>query len=96
LTAYRGFGPVDGRLLVLFWHLADRFGRVDGDAVVVPLALSHGTLAELVAARRPSVSKALQDLAARDLLTREPGDRWVLRSRGALHPMSTSTARARR
>ena len=70
---------IDGRLLLLFWHLADRFGRVDGERVVVPLALSHSTLGELVFARRPSVTKALHDLAARGLLVREEGDSWVLR-----------------
>ncbi len=69
---------IDGRLLVLFWHLADRFGRVEHDHIVVPLALSHSTLAELVFARRPSVSKALHDLAERRLLVREANDRWVL------------------
>src|SRR5215218_5369702 len=30
---------VDRRLKALFWHLAERWGRVSGDGVVVPLAL---------------------------------------------------------
>lgn len=54
---------VDARLLVLFWHLADRFGRVERDGVVVvPLRLAHRTLADLVAAARPTVSSALRRL----------------------------------
>ncbi|HEV3000895.1 MAG TPA: helix-turn-helix domain-containing protein [Solirubrobacteraceae bacterium] len=70
---------VDARLLVLFWHLADRFGSVERDGVVVSLPLSHATLAQLVFARRPTVTRALQDLAARGVLSRAPGGRWVLR-----------------
>ena len=44
------------RLLVLFWHLADRFGRVSTEGTIVPLRLSHSDIAELVGSQRPSVS----------------------------------------
>lgn len=54
---------VDVRLHMLFWHLASRFGRVRGDGVIVPLRLTHNVLAELVAARRPTVTTALSMLA---------------------------------
>lgn len=54
---------VDIRLHMLFWHLASRFGRVRGDGVIVPLRLTHAVLAELVAARRPTVTSALSVLA---------------------------------
>jgi CRP/FNR family transcriptional regulator, cyclic AMP receptor protein len=50
---------VDRRLKALFWHLAERWGRVSGDGVVVPLALTHRILGQLVGARRPTVSTAL-------------------------------------
>ena len=50
---------VDRRLLALFWHLAERWGRVTGDGVLVPLTLSHRMLSQLVGARRPTVSTAL-------------------------------------
>jgi CRP/FNR family transcriptional regulator, cyclic AMP receptor protein len=53
---------VDTRLHMLLWHLASRFGRVRGDGVIVPLRLTHAMLAELVAARRPTVSSALSSL----------------------------------
>src|SRR3954447_25467608 len=56
---------VDRRLKALLWHLAERWGRVSGDGVIVPLALSHRTLAQLVGARRPTVSCAVSELARR-------------------------------
>lgn len=70
---------VEERLLVLFSHLADRFGRVGPDGVLVPLRLSHNTLAELVYARRPSVTTALNRLSARGLLVRDRARGYVLR-----------------
>ena len=50
---------VDTRLLAFFWHLADRFGKVTADGVLVPLPLTHRQLALLVGAQRPSVTSAL-------------------------------------
>ena len=50
---------VDRRLKALLWHLAERWGRVSGDGVIVPLALTHRILGQLVGARRPTVSTAL-------------------------------------
>jgi hypothetical protein len=44
---------VDRRLLALFWHLAERWGKMSRDGVVVPLALTHRILGQLVGARRP-------------------------------------------
>lgn len=68
---------VDGRLLLLFWRLADRWGRVTPDGIVVPLRLTHETIAALVAARRPSVTSALGRLSHKELLVRvEAG--WLL------------------
>ena len=70
---------VDRRLKALFWHLAERWGRVSGDGVVVPLALTHRILGQLVGARRPTVSTALADLADREELQRRPDGSWLLR-----------------
>ena len=56
---------VERRLKALFWHLAERWGRVSGDGVIVPLALTHRILGQLVGARRPTVSTALSELAER-------------------------------
>ncbi|HEX2084475.1 MAG TPA: Crp/Fnr family transcriptional regulator [Solirubrobacteraceae bacterium] len=69
---------IESRLIVLFWHLADRFGRVDAEGVVVPLRLSHETLAELVFAQRQSVTRSLSSLADRGLLHRRRWGTWVL------------------
>ena len=70
---------VDRRLTALFWHLAERWGRVSGDGVIVPLALTHRILGQLVGARRPTVSTALSELAEREELTRRPDGSWLLR-----------------
>lgn len=69
---------IETRLTMLFWHLADRFGHVSGEWVDVPVPLTHSTLAELVAARRPSVTTALSHLYERGVIQRaERG--WRLR-----------------
>jgi len=70
---------VDRRLKALFWHLAERWGRVTGDGVVVPLALTHRILGQLVGARRPTVSTALSELSDRAELVRRPDGAWLLR-----------------
>jgi CRP/FNR family cyclic AMP-dependent transcriptional regulator len=70
---------VDRRLKALFWHLAERWGRVSADGVVVPLALTHRILGQLVGARRPTVSTALSELAEREELVRRPDGSWLLR-----------------
>jgi CRP/FNR family transcriptional regulator, cyclic AMP receptor protein len=68
---------VDVRLHMLLWHLAGRWGRVRGDGTVLPVRLTHNVLAELVAARRPTVTSALSDLAKRGLV-RSSDDGWLL------------------
>jgi CRP/FNR family transcriptional regulator, cyclic AMP receptor protein len=70
---------VDRRLKALFWHLAERWGRVGGEGVVIPLALTHRILGQLVGARRPTVSTALSELAERDELVRRADGSWLLR-----------------
>jgi CRP/FNR family transcriptional regulator, cyclic AMP receptor protein len=69
---------VDRRLLALFWHLAERWGRVSRDGIVVPLALSHRLIGELVGARRPTVSTALAELARGGQLVRREDGTWLL------------------
>jgi CRP/FNR family cyclic AMP-dependent transcriptional regulator len=69
---------IDMRLLALFWHLADRWGRVGTDGVVVPLRLPHRTLARLVGAQRPSVTTALGTLSEAGRLTRRSDGSWLL------------------
>jgi hypothetical protein len=83
---------VDRRLLNLFWHLAERWGRVSGEGVVVPLALPHRQLASLVGARRPTVSTVLARLAAEGTVTRRADGSWLLRGEPVGHP-TPATAR---
>lgn len=69
---------VDVRLRMLFWHLAGRWGRVRSDGVNLPLTLTHNVLADLAAARRPTVTSALSELAKQDLVNQQD-DGWLLR-----------------
>jgi len=73
---------VDQRLLALFWHLAERWGRVGRDGIVVHLALTHETLGRMVGARRPTVSLALKELATAGTVVRRLDGAWVLRRDG--------------
>jgi CRP/FNR family transcriptional regulator, cyclic AMP receptor protein len=57
------------RLQIVLWELADRFGYVDGDGVVVPLRLSHQLIAEFVSARREVVSRRLAELRVLGVVT---------------------------
>ena len=69
---------LSARLHFVFWHLADRFGRVKSEGVVLPLQLSHELLAQLVGAQRPPVSRALKELARAGLVVRRPDGSWWL------------------
>jgi CRP/FNR family transcriptional regulator, cyclic AMP receptor protein len=66
------------RLLLYFWLLAERWGTVRSDGVLVKLPLTHAVLAMLVGTQRPTVSTALQHLKRSGLLIRERPDRWLL------------------
>ena len=76
---------VETRLLVQFWHLAERWGRVTREGIVIDLPLTHELLAKLVGAARPSVTTALGGLADRGLVARD-GRAWVL-SHESLHSL---------
>jgi CRP/FNR family cyclic AMP-dependent transcriptional regulator len=69
---------VNTRLLMLLWHLADRWGRVRSEGVVLPLHLTHAVLADLVAARRPTVTSALTELGRQEIVEPQPRG-WLLR-----------------
>ena len=68
---------VDVRILVILWHFADRWGRVRREGVFVPVALTHEMLANVVGARRPSVTSALSRLRSRRLVSQRR-DGWLL------------------
>jgi CRP/FNR family cyclic AMP-dependent transcriptional regulator len=80
--AIRCLTRVDVRVLVLFWHLADRWGRVERDGVHVPMRLTHETLGRLIAVRRPSVTASLTRLRDQGYVERRPDRTWLLHSDG--------------
>lgn len=65
------YPQVRNRLLLLFSHLADRWGRVTPQGIRIPLHLRHHMLADLIAVRRPSATAALQQLIAEGLVRRD-------------------------
>jgi CRP-like cAMP-binding protein len=68
---------VEVRLHMLLWYLAQRWGRVGTNGVILSKRLTHAVLADLVAARRPSVTSALNRLTDQGAI--EPVDRhWRL------------------
>ena len=72
------------RLVLLLWHLAARWGRVEPSGVRVCLPLTHRVLGRLVAAERPSVTHALARLARTGLVTGSTGD-WHLQGTPQQH-----------
>jgi CRP/FNR family cyclic AMP-dependent transcriptional regulator len=89
---------VDRRLVALFWHLAERWGRMASDGVAVPLTLSHRVLGQLVGARRPTVSTALADLSRENQIVRRPDGTWLLKGDpvGVPAPVAAEVVRQRR
>jgi CRP-like cAMP-binding protein len=83
-TALLQLPSVDQRVLALLWQLADRFGRMGADGVVLPLSLTHRVIGQLVGARRSTVTLAFTDLVERGLVVKrgdeDPG--WLLTSAG--------------
>jgi CRP-like cAMP-binding protein len=78
LLAIAAMPRLDARLLAALWHLADRWGRVGPDGTLLPVRLTHETLAGLVGAQRPSVTTALRTLERTGALRRDPGGGWLL------------------
>jgi CRP/FNR family cyclic AMP-dependent transcriptional regulator len=68
---------VEDRLLALMWSLADSRGIVREDGVYVPLSLTHQALAQMIGARRPTVSLGLKALKGRGVLT-STGHGWLI------------------
>ena len=70
--------------MLLLWHLAARWGRVEPAGLRVSLPLTHRLLGQLVAAERPSISHALARLAG-------PGSSPARPATGTCTASSTST-----
>jgi CRP/FNR family transcriptional regulator, cyclic AMP receptor protein len=53
---------IEDRLIALFADLAERFGHMAADGILIDLPLTHEIIGGLVASRRPTVTLALQSL----------------------------------
>ena len=69
---------VEDRLVLLFWLLAELWGTKRPGGAMLPFRLSHQTLADLIGARRPTVTVALRELAERELVRRGESGEWIL------------------
>ena len=68
---------VDMRLLALFWHLAEQWGRAVSGGVLLPMPMTHTMLGHLAGAKRPTVTRSLHRLVACGYLARRD-DGWLL------------------
>jgi CRP/FNR family transcriptional regulator, cyclic AMP receptor protein len=84
LQAIARLTGVDRRLVALFRLLAARRGRRTPEGVAVPVVIPHRLLADLVGARRPTVTTALRSLRESGELRRLPDGTWLLRERTAV------------
>ena len=69
------------RIMLLFWHLAGNWGRVTSAGTLLPIDLTHELIADLIGARRPSVTTAITELREEGRLERDE-EGWVLRGSG--------------
>jgi CRP-like cAMP-binding protein len=83
---------VDLRVLLLLWHLADRWGQVSRGGIRLNLDLTHELIARMVGAHRTSVTLALRKLGHEGRIART-GRTWVLL--GPPPEELSDTARAR-
>jgi CRP/FNR family transcriptional regulator, cyclic AMP receptor protein len=77
LRAISSQPKLEVRLVLVLWHLAARWGRVEPTGLRVTLPLTHRLLGQLVAAERPSISHALARLSHAGVVTGSAGD-WHL------------------
>jgi CRP-like cAMP-binding protein len=62
---------IDLRLLVMLWHIAERWGTPDDDGgMVLPVHLTHELLASLISAQRATVTRTLRVLCDDGRLSR--------------------------
>jgi len=69
---------IEERLLALLWSLAERWGRSTSAGVELEVNVPQGVLAEMVGARRPTVSQALSSLCERGALVDKGPGAWLL------------------
>jgi CRP-like cAMP-binding protein len=69
---------IEDRIIALFSDLAERFGQMTPEGALIELDLTHEVIGHLVGSRRPTVTLALQSLAANGTLVRREDARWAL------------------
>ncbi len=77
LLAIATMRGVEDRVILLLWHLAGNWGKVTSAGTIVPFRLTHEVIADLVGARRPSVTTAIAGLEREGKLERVDGG-WLL------------------
>jgi CRP/FNR family transcriptional regulator, cyclic AMP receptor protein len=69
---------VDERLEYTLWRLAEQFGSMTREGLHVRLPFTHRELAEMIAARRSTVTLAVNRLVAEDRVRRPGRNQWLL------------------
>ena len=69
---------IEDRVRATLWHLAETWGRVRVDGVLLPLPLTHRRIGRMSGAQRSTVTLALRELAERGEARRVP-EGWLLR-----------------
>lgn len=78
-SALRQAKRVEDRVLLALWHFAGRWGQIGAEGRIVRLPHMTGAiLANIVGARRQSVSTALGVLTARGAIERRADGGWLL------------------
>jgi CRP/FNR family cyclic AMP-dependent transcriptional regulator len=81
-SALRKARRVEDRIWVALWHFAARWGRVSPEGRVVELPKVTGeVMANIVGARRQSVSTALSTLSDRGAIQRRLDGSWLIREK---------------
>jgi CRP/FNR family transcriptional regulator, cyclic AMP receptor protein len=80
------------RVLLALWQLADRWGKVTPEGVVVPVPLTHQLLAQITCLQRPTVSAALGHLSAAGEVSRRRDGGWVLQGAPPHRPTGDAEA----
>ena len=63
---------IELRILVLLWHVAERWGRDEPGVITLPVHLTHELVASLIGAQRPTVTRALGTLLEDGRVSRRP------------------------
>lgn len=78
LLAISALPRVDERVLLVLWHLADRWGRVTPEGVVLEIPVTQEQISMMIGAQRPSVTTAITQLRAEGRLEAVSRGVWLL------------------